>query len=130
MSLADYLAKNYLTADSKPEKKSKKRKRKEQADGTLVIDDDASLDLGKTSQDQEDDGPVTGTQRLSKSLPVDDHVDSHVNSEQPLGGLPPVQNLRLEDHRGARSELSRASSGGRHHRIRGSRERGPGRSRR
>lgn len=33
MTLADYLAKNYLTADPQPEKKSKKRKRKEQAPG-------------------------------------------------------------------------------------------------
>ena len=40
MSLADYLAKNYLTADS--DKKSKKRKRKEK-NGGLTIDDDDNL---------------------------------------------------------------------------------------
>ncbi|CAF9925167.1 MAG: Pre-mRNA-splicing factor cwc26 [Alectoria fallacina] len=42
MSLADYLAKNYLTADSKPEKISKKRKQKEfSALGLTIADDDA-----------------------------------------------------------------------------------------
>ncbi|MCJ1476938.1 Pre-mRNA-splicing factor cwc26 [Lambiella insularis] len=59
MSLADYLAKNYLTADSKPEKKSKKRKRKDTADGLIIADDDA---LGWTSSNvakDEDDGPLT-----------------------------------------------------------------------
>lgn len=40
MSLADYLAKNYLTADSRPEKKSKKRKRKDAIRSGLVITDD------------------------------------------------------------------------------------------
>lgn len=43
MSLADYLAKNYLTADSKPEKKSKKRKRKDAVQAGLVIADDDAL---------------------------------------------------------------------------------------
>lgn len=61
MSLADYLAKNYLTADSKPEKKSKKRKRKDASDGLIIADDD---DLGwstsKTTKG-DDDGPVTGS---------------------------------------------------------------------
>lgn len=69
MSLADYLAKNYLTADPKPEKKSKKRKRKAQADGSLVIDDDAPLDLNtKGSHEHEDDGPVTGMYSSRTSL--------------------------------------------------------------
>ncbi|MCJ1263003.1 Pre-mRNA-splicing factor cwc26 [Lobaria immixta] len=40
MSLADYLAKNYLTADSRPEKKTKKRKRKDAIQPGLVIADD------------------------------------------------------------------------------------------
>jgi pre-mRNA-splicing factor CWC26 len=57
MSLADYLAKNYLTADS--EKKSKKRKRKNK-EGGLVIDDDDSLGW-KTKEDKDDeDAPVIG----------------------------------------------------------------------
>lgn len=43
MSLTDYLAKNYLTADSKPEKKSKKRKREAQEiAGLSIADDDVS----------------------------------------------------------------------------------------
>lgn len=60
MSLADYLAKKYLTADTKPEKKSKKRKRKDASDGLIIADDDplgwASSNLVK----DEDDGPITG----------------------------------------------------------------------
>lgn len=43
MSLADYLAKNYLTADSRPEKKTKKRKRKDAIQPGLVIADDDAL---------------------------------------------------------------------------------------
>jgi pre-mRNA-splicing factor CWC26 len=72
MSLADYLAKNYLTADSKPEKKSKKRKRKDAADGLIIADDD---DLGwstsKTTQG-DDDGPVTcsRSQDYSRIFPL------------------------------------------------------------
>lgn len=59
MSLADYLAKNYLTADSKPEKKSKKRKRKgieEDAAGLTIADDDASWAPKKVSVAADDDG--------------------------------------------------------------------------
>ncbi|MCJ1405487.1 Pre-mRNA-splicing factor cwc26 [Xylographa trunciseda] len=59
MSLADYLAKNYLTADSKPDKKSKKRKRKNGSDGLIIADDDP-LDWNSTNAaKEEDDGPVT-----------------------------------------------------------------------
>ena len=60
MSLADYLAKNYLNADSKPEKKSKKRKRKDAGRGLVIADDDA-MDWKTASTGKEDeDGPVTG----------------------------------------------------------------------
>jgi len=61
MSLADYLAKNYLTPDSKPEQKSKKRKRKSGAQSGLVIADDDALgwDRNETSKN-DDDGPLTG----------------------------------------------------------------------
>ncbi|KAL8774555.1 MAG: hypothetical protein Q9209_000928 [Squamulea sp. 1 TL-2023] len=55
MSLADYLAKNYLTADSKPEKKSKKRKRKDGAHLGLVIADDDALGWGAKAADADDD---------------------------------------------------------------------------
>lgn len=57
MSLADYLAKNYLTADSK--KKSKKRKRKDK-DGGLKIDDDDISGWNKGVED-DDDAPTIGT---------------------------------------------------------------------
>ena len=60
MSLADYLAKNYLTADSKPEKKSKKRKRKEGAASGLVIADDDALGWERIkSANVDDEGPLT-----------------------------------------------------------------------
>ncbi|KAL5114414.1 Pre-mRNA-splicing factor cwc26 [Pleosporales sp. CAS-2024a] len=65
MSLADYLAKNYLTADS--EKKSKKRKRKNKHGG-LVIDDDESLGWKKTADDNDEDAPmVVGAGTLQKT---------------------------------------------------------------
>ncbi len=57
MSLADYLAKNYLTADS--EKKSKKRKRKNKNEG-LTIDDDGSLGWKEKADDEDDDAPMIG----------------------------------------------------------------------
>lgn len=61
MSLADYLAKNYLTADSKPEKKSKKRKRKDNAQPGLIIADDDALGWNPNgSAKADDDGPLTG----------------------------------------------------------------------
>lgn len=60
MPLADYLAKNYLSADSKP---AKKRKRKDVAksDGLVIADDDADswkkpIRNGNGSDDE--DGPV------------------------------------------------------------------------
>ncbi|KAL8929438.1 MAG: hypothetical protein Q9172_000489 [Xanthocarpia lactea] len=55
MSLADYLAKNYLTADSKPEKKTKKRKRKDGANSGLIIADDDALGWGAKAVDADDD---------------------------------------------------------------------------
>ena len=61
MSLAEYLAKNYLTADPKPDKKSKKRKRKEASSGLVIADDD-SLGWDPNGAAKEDeDGPLTGT---------------------------------------------------------------------
>ncbi|KAL8728196.1 MAG: hypothetical protein Q9181_005433 [Wetmoreana brouardii] len=59
MSLADYLAKNYLTADSKPEKKAKKRKRKDgPQSGLIIADDDAAGWGNKAADGDEDDVPV------------------------------------------------------------------------
>ena len=66
MSLADYLAKNYLTADSSSVKKTKKRKRNathpSRSTGLIIADDDAlgwTTNNGSTNDDA-DDGPVTG----------------------------------------------------------------------
>lgn len=55
MSLADYLAKNYLTADS--EKKSKKRKRKDKTGG-LTIDDDENLGWKDKADEDDEDAPM------------------------------------------------------------------------
>ncbi|KAI9704540.1 MAG: Pre-mRNA-splicing factor cwc26 [Bogoriella megaspora] len=54
MSLADYLAKNYLTADQSSEKKGKKRKRKE-ASGLTIADDDITGWKSKKSSKKQDD---------------------------------------------------------------------------
>ncbi|KAL6702767.1 Pre-mRNA-splicing factor cwc26 [Coniothyrium glycines] len=65
MSLADYLAKNYLTADS--DRKSKKRKRKTK-DGGLTIDDDENLGWKDKVDDEDDDAPmIVGGGSLKKS---------------------------------------------------------------
>ncbi|KAG9207032.1 Pre-mRNA-splicing factor cwc26 [Epicoccum nigrum] len=65
MSLADYLAKNYLTADS--DKKSKKRKRKEK-NGGLIIDDDDNLGWKGQADEDDDDAPmIMGGAGLKKS---------------------------------------------------------------
>lgn len=57
MSLADYLAKNYLRADS--EKKSKKRKRKNK-EGGLIIDDDEILGWPDKADEDDHDAPTIG----------------------------------------------------------------------
>lgn len=57
MSLADYLAKNYLTADS--DKKSKKRKRKTK-DGGLTIADDDITGWKKGAESDDEDAPIIG----------------------------------------------------------------------
>ena len=65
MALADYLAKNYLTQDSKPDKKSRKRKRKDGAFSGLIIADDDALGWDKNGFGKdEDDGPLTGQLHL------------------------------------------------------------------
>ena len=67
MALADYLAKNYLTADPQPPKK-KRKKTKTQAEGLLISDD---YDLRDPTREQDDeDGPQvsgTGTAEFRKS---------------------------------------------------------------
>ncbi|KAF2115675.1 Pre-mRNA-splicing factor of RES complex-domain-containing protein [Lophiotrema nucula] len=58
MSLADYLAKNYLTADS--EKKSKKRKRKNKDGGLTIAEDDIAGWSKKADEDDEDAPMIVG----------------------------------------------------------------------
>ena len=64
MSLADYLAKNYLTADSpkQTEKKSKKRKRKAgtPSESGLIIAEDDITGWEKKSCSVDEDAPTTG----------------------------------------------------------------------
>lgn len=58
MSLADYLAKNYLTPEMR---KSKKRKRKDGVVSGLIIADDDVLGWGRNGNAKADeDGPLTG----------------------------------------------------------------------
>lgn len=68
MSLADYLAQNYLTKDDSA-KKTKKRKRKAQAGGNVIIADDDILgwDEGKGKSDEEDE--ATGTHIIDPQIP-------------------------------------------------------------
>ena len=66
MTLADYLARNYLTPDSKADRKSKKRKRKDGSQSGLIIaddnDDDAlGWDKNGSSTRNEEDRPLTGS---------------------------------------------------------------------
>ena len=64
MSLADYLAKNYLTADSKSEKRSKKRKRKDGAASGFIISDDDALGWDRNGTgNADDDAPREGERR-------------------------------------------------------------------
>ena len=60
MSLAEYLAKNYLTADPKPEKRSRKRKRKDVSTGVTIADDDALGWNKNSSINADEDIPLTG----------------------------------------------------------------------
>ena len=72
MSLTDYLAKNYLTADPPADKKSKKRKRKaakNDAGGLIIADDDISGWNTNTAENDDDDAPTIGTQFLNYTPP-------------------------------------------------------------
>ena len=70
MALADYLAKNYLTADTGSEKKSRKRKRKDGgAQGLIVAEDDATgWEKSRQAANEDDDGPLTGTHHVDTDL--------------------------------------------------------------
>lgn len=72
MSLAEYLAKNYLTPDSNPHKKPKKRKRKDAEQPGLVIADDDALGWDRNgTANTEDDGPLTGALNVILQNPSD-----------------------------------------------------------
>lgn len=73
MTLTDYLAKNYLNADA-PDKKSKKRKRKEVAPptGVLIADDTEDWKTPKNLEDE--DGPTLG--RCIEPF-AEDHTNNH-----------------------------------------------------
>lgn len=60
MSLADYLAKNYLNADPQLSKPKKRKRKGPIASDTVVIADDDALgwEGTKTKDDDDDDGPV------------------------------------------------------------------------
>ncbi|KAI4287297.1 MAG: hypothetical protein L6R35_003448 [Caloplaca aegaea] len=59
MSLTDYLANNYLTADTKPAKITKRKKRKDGAQpGLIIADDDALGWFAKATATDEDDAPL------------------------------------------------------------------------
>ena len=99
MSLADYLAKNYLTADSAPEKKTKKRKQKEVAAGSgLLIADDALEDWKTKSNAADEDAPTLGYLTLPRicfatTANIDlQFLDVHQSFEKPrkATGLPLV----------------------------------------
>ena len=69
MSLADYLARNYLKADSNPDKNPKKRKRKHGTSGLVIADDDALGWENAVQERETDDIPLTG--QCSASSPYD-----------------------------------------------------------
>ena len=73
MSLADYLAKHYLTADSTAEKRSKpskKRKRKDGMASDFTIEDDDALgwDSDRIGGIHDDERPLEGEEHVSFCL--------------------------------------------------------------
>jgi len=87
MSLADYLAKNYLTADPKPAKKSNKRKRKGTADaaGLVIADDDTTGWETKNNSRDDEDGPTTVSQTRTA-----DFRRAKSNNWKTVGALAPT----------------------------------------
>ena len=84
MSLADYLAKKYLTADSKPEKKSKKRKNGA-ALGLVIADDDAlgwdRHGIANADEDAPLEGEICVSFRLQPNVSlVDSDLPVNANS--------------------------------------------------
>ena len=66
MSLAEYLSKNYLTADSKSDRKSKKRKRKDGVASGLTIADEYTLGWAREGTGKaDDDAPLEGEKCVS-----------------------------------------------------------------
>ena len=69
MTLSDYLAKNYLSADTKPSKK-RKRKNAESAGLTIADDQSSSWDRTHATHGDDEDGPivVSGGSNINLSL--------------------------------------------------------------
>lgn len=69
MSLAEYLAKNYLTADDRPKKKRKKAPKSSEANAGLIITDDDPPDLRSTAasfDENDEDAPVVAAGRSAE----------------------------------------------------------------
>lgn len=86
MSLADYLAKKYLTADPKPEKKSKKRKRKDASVGLVIADDDALGWNPNNPFNADEDTPLTGQHTRPSNLSK--YLANNPNSGRPQLRVP------------------------------------------
>ncbi|KAF2791324.1 hypothetical protein K505DRAFT_67710 [Melanomma pulvis-pyrius CBS 109.77] len=87
MSLTDYLAKKYLTADS--DKKSKKRKRKNK-EGGLKIDDDDISGWNKGGDDDDDDAPTIAGMTLSSKKAKKKPKDVATPAWRTVGVAPPT----------------------------------------
>ena len=67
MSLAEYLAKNYLTADPQPKKKSKRQKwGKDASSSGLVVQDDDISGWNDNAANDEEDGPVIASDKSTE----------------------------------------------------------------
>ena len=118
MSLADYLAKNYLTEDSKPEKRAKKRKRKDGVQSGLVIaDDDVSGWKTNGTGGADEDAPLTGM--FVSILLANGCTLICPSSQQHQRRIPPNQTQQLANGWRARTLILGPSGRRRHHRLRG-----------
>lgn len=133
MSLTEYLAKNYLTADSAPKKSSKKRKRGHHADasgGVKIADDDISGSIPelrrRNEEDDDEDGPLNGTDHRSSIQnilhPLTNVLFHHCSFLRQTNNysLPQIQDLDLAHDRRPRPLKQRSNRRRRDHRLRSS----------
>ena len=119
MSLAAYLAKNYLTADESAKKKKRKRN-----DNLQVIDDSSSsLPLRPTTNEDDDDlaeaqivGDIIQEKRVipkerrwKTAIKVEDDIDSAPPDEQPTVELDAETEASLRMENGAQAGLQTAA---------------------